>query len=33
MNAGLLGRMFGGTVADVMSLVSVDQQSFIEFVK
>ena len=33
MNAGLLGEMFGGTVAEVMSKVSVDQQSFIEFAK
>ncbi|NOQ80042.1 MAG: DUF302 domain-containing protein, partial [Gammaproteobacteria bacterium] len=27
MNAGLLGEMFGGTVAEVMSEVAVDQQS------
>lgn len=33
MNAGLLGDMFGGTVAEVMSEVAVDQQSFIEFAK
>ncbi len=31
MNASLLGEMFGGTVAEVMSKVAVDQQSFIEF--
>jgi len=33
MNAGLLGEIFGGTVADVMGEVAVDQQSFIEFAK
>lgn len=33
MNAKLLGDMFGGTVAEVMSEVDADQQSFIEFVK
>ena len=33
MNDGLLGEMFGGTVAKVMSEVAVDQQSFIEFAK
>jgi len=33
MNAGLLGKMFGGTVAEVMSEVAVQQQSFIEFAK
>ena len=33
MNAGLLGEIFGGTVADVMGKVAVDQQSFIEFAK
>ncbi|NOQ89993.1 MAG: DUF302 domain-containing protein [Gammaproteobacteria bacterium] len=33
MNAGLLGEMFGGTVAEVMSEVAVDQKSFIEFAK
>ena len=33
MNAGLLGEMFGGTVAEVMGEVAVDQQSFIEFAK
>mgnify|MGYP001815675599 FL=1 len=31
MNAGLLGSMFGGTVAEVMAEVSVEQQAFIEF--
>ncbi|GAB6052263.1 hypothetical protein JCM17960_10830 [Magnetospira thiophila] len=31
MNAGLLGKMFGGTVATVMKDVAADQQSFIEF--
>ncbi len=33
MNASLLGQMFGGTVAEVMKDVSVDQQGFIEFAK
>ena len=33
MNASLLGQMFGGTVAEVMQHVSVDQQSFIEFAR
>ena len=33
MNAGLLGEMYGGTVAEVMGEVAVDQQSFIEFTK
>jgi len=33
MNAGLLGEMFGGTVAEVMNDVASDQQSFIEFAK
>ena len=33
MNAGLLGNMFGGTVAEVMKDVASDQQSFIEFAK
>jgi len=33
MNAGLLGQMFGGTVAEVMKNVASDQQSFIEFAK
>ena len=33
MNAGLLGKMFGGRVAEVMADVSVDQQSFIAFAK
>ena len=31
MNAGLLGKIFGGTVATVMKDVAADQQSFIEF--
>ena len=31
MNAGLLGSIFGGTVAEVMAEVSVEQQGFIEF--
>ena len=31
MNAGLLGKMFGGSVAEVMGVVDVDQQSFIDF--
>jgi uncharacterized protein (DUF302 family) len=31
MNAGLMGRMFGGRVAEVMSMVSDEQQRFIEF--
>ncbi len=31
MNAGLLGAMFGGNVADVMETVSAQQQSFIAF--
>jgi len=33
MNAGLLGNMFGGIVAEVMADVSADQQSFISFAK
>lgn len=33
MNASLLGQMFGGSVAEVMKDVAVDQQSFIEFAK
>jgi uncharacterized protein (DUF302 family) len=33
MNAGLLGRMFGGRAADVMKMVSSDQQSFIEYAR
>lgn len=33
MNAGLLGAMFGGTVATTMKDVAVDQQSFIQFAK
>jgi len=33
MNAGLLGAMFGGKVAEVMKDVSADQQSFIAFAK
>ena len=33
MNAGLLGNMFGGIVAEVMAEVAVDQQSFISFAK
>jgi uncharacterized protein (DUF302 family) len=31
MNAGLLGQMFGGNVAEVMGTVSGQQQSFIAF--
>ena len=31
MNASLMGAMFGGIVAKVMSEVAVDQQSFISF--
>jgi len=31
MNAGLLGEMFGGNVAEVMGTVSEQQQSFIAF--
>jgi len=31
MNAGLLGQMFGGRVAEVMTDVSADQQGFIAF--
>ncbi|SDZ78747.1 Uncharacterized conserved protein, DUF302 family [Thiothrix caldifontis] len=31
MNAGLLGAMFGGKVAEVMKDVSAEQQSFIAF--
>lgn len=31
MNAGLLGKMFGGNVAVVMKDVATDQQSFIAF--
>ena len=33
MNAGLLGSIFGGDIAKVMSEVDRDQQSFIDFVK
>ena len=33
MNAGLLGKMFGGNVAVVMEEVAADQQSLIEFAK
>ena len=34
MNAGLLGRMFGGTVAEVMGgAVAEDQQKFIAFAR
>ncbi len=33
MNAGLMGKMFGGRVAEVMKDVSADQQSFIAFAK
>lgn len=34
MNAGLLGRMFGGTVAEVMGgAVAADQQKFIAFAR
>ena len=33
MNAGLLGEIFDGTVAEVMGEVAIDQQSFIEFAK
>lgn len=33
MNAGLLGNMFGGDIATIMSEVDIDQQSFINFVK
>ena len=33
MNAGLLGEMFGGAVAEVMDEVAIDQQGFIEFAK
>lgn len=31
MNAGLLGEMFGGRVAEVMKDVAADQQNFIAF--
>jgi uncharacterized protein (DUF302 family) len=31
MNAGMMGKVFGGNVADVMSEVSKQQQSFIAF--
>jgi len=34
MNAGLLGKMFGGTVAEVMGgAVATEQQSFIAFAR
>lgn len=33
MNAGLLGKMFGGTVASVMGEAAHDQQRFIEFAR
>lgn len=33
MNAGLLGKMFGGHIAVVMDDVAADQQSFIGFAK
>ena len=34
MNAGLLGKMFGGMIAEVMAgPVAADQQSFIAFAK
>jgi len=33
MNAGIMGQMFGGNVAKVMSTVSKEQQSFIAFAK
>ena len=33
MNVGLLGKMFGGNVAEVMVEVATDQQSFISFTK
>ena len=33
MNAGLLGEMFGGSVAEIMGEVAVDQQGFIAFAK
>ncbi|RLA07527.1 MAG: DUF302 domain-containing protein [Gammaproteobacteria bacterium] len=33
MNAGLMGAMFGGVVAEVMAEVSTDQESFIKFAK
>ncbi len=33
MNAKLLGDMFGGAVAETMTEVDKDQQSFVEFVK
>jgi len=31
VNAGLLGKMFGGIVSEVMAEVSTDQESFISF--
>lgn len=31
MNASLMGRMFGGVVSEVMSVVSKEQRSFIKF--
>ena len=31
MNAGMMGKMFGGNVAEVMGTVSQQQQSFIAF--
>lgn len=33
MNAGLLGNMFGGRVAEIMKNVSSDQQRFIEYAR
>lgn len=33
MNVDLLGKMFGGNVAEVMVEVATDQQSFISFTK
>jgi uncharacterized protein (DUF302 family) len=33
LNAGLLGKMFGGVVAEVMQEVAKDQQNFIKFAK
>lgn len=33
MNAGLLGKMFGGRIAEIMVDVAADQQSFIAFAK
>jgi hypothetical protein len=31
MNAGMMGQMFGGNVAEVMGTVSQQQKSFIAF--